>query len=459
MLEKVNSDLTVGSIPNHFYRLAMPMAIGMVFYTLYNMVGIYFAGKLSTSAQAGIGIGHLVYFFLIAFGFGLNAAMAGLVGNFLGERKINEAKVLITRGIILTIFISIILIVFGVVCGPLVINLVSEAGPYREYSVRYFLILLSALPAFLISYTCNGALQAQGDSVSMQRALVGAFFLIIIVTPILIFGVPNLWLGIGFDGISLSVVICQNLVMVFLLIQVKCSALGLHLISKVSLKNFQGYYEIIKQMIPGCMSFQMVIIGSLVVQFALKGFGPHALAGYNIGLRIEQLLLLPILGMTQALLPIVAQNYGAKNFQRVRLSLFYCCSAGFVMMIIVYPIIWIFSASVLKVFTSSSEVISVGVSYLRIDGLILPLYAILFSVNSFLQGVKRPASIFWIGLFRQGLLTAFFIWIFIGVLGCDVWGVWVGAGVSVFFGWVLSIFITYKVANKEIGGLWQKSQI
>ena len=239
----------------------------------------------------------------------------------------------------------------------------------------------------------------------------------------------------------------------------KRSALGLHLTWIVSLTNFRGNYEIIKQMIPGCMSFQMVIIGSLVVQFALKGFGPNALAGYNIGLRIEQLLLLPILGMTQALLPIVAQNYGAKNFQRVRLALFYCCSAGFVTMIIVYPIIWIFGSGVLKVFTPSSEVISVGVSYLRIDGLILPLYAILFSINSFLQGVKRPASIFWIGLFRQGLLTAFFIWIFIGVLGCDVWGGWVGAGVSVFFGWMLSIFIAYKVANKEIGGLWQKSQI
>ena len=99
MVEMVKSDLTVGSIPEHFYRLAIPMAIGMVFYTLYNMVGIYFAGKLSTSAQAGIGIGHLVYFFLIAFGFGLNAAMAGLVGNSLGEKKISEAKVLIAKGI------------------------------------------------------------------------------------------------------------------------------------------------------------------------------------------------------------------------------------------------------------------------------------------------------------------------------------------------------------------------
>ena len=70
MVEKINSDLTVGPISKHFRTLAIPMAIGMVFYTLYNMVGIYFAGKLSTSAQAGLGIGHLIYFFLIAFGFG-----------------------------------------------------------------------------------------------------------------------------------------------------------------------------------------------------------------------------------------------------------------------------------------------------------------------------------------------------------------------------------------------------
>ena len=115
MVDKVKSDLTVGSIPGHFYRLAIPMAIGMVFYTLYNMAGIYFAGKLSTNAQAGIGIGHLVYFFLIAFGFGLNAAMAGLVGNALGERNINEAKLLITMGISIAVVISIILMVFGII--------------------------------------------------------------------------------------------------------------------------------------------------------------------------------------------------------------------------------------------------------------------------------------------------------------------------------------------------------
>ena len=206
-------------------------------------------------------------------------------------------------------------------------------------------------------------------------------------------------------------------------------------------------------MLPACLSFQMVIIGSLVVQFALKGFGEQALAGYNVALRIEQLLLLPILGMTQALLPIVAQNFGAQQYDRVRKALFYCWKFGVVMMIIAYPVIWVLGAKILAIFTTNREVIDIGVGYLRIDGLILPLYAMLFAVNSFLQGVARPASIFWIGLFRQGILTGVFIWMFISVLGFGVWGVWLGAGTSVILGWILSMFIAGRIARIEIGGL------
>ena len=95
MVDKVKSDLTVGSIPGHFYRLAIPMAIGMVFYTLYNMAGIYFAGKLSTNAQAGIGIGHLVYFFLIAFAAGTLNSTRGAILTYS-----SLVPVLITIGIV-----------------------------------------------------------------------------------------------------------------------------------------------------------------------------------------------------------------------------------------------------------------------------------------------------------------------------------------------------------------------
>lgn len=453
MVEQIKSDLTTGKISIHFRNLAVPMAIGMIFYTLYNMVGIFFAGKLSTSAQAAIGIGHLVFFFLIAFGFGLNAAMAGLVGNARGRGDAENAKEIVDRGFVFTVFISILLVIVGFVFGPLIINLISEPGLYRYFAGRYFLFLLISLPAFLISYTCNGALQAQGDSLSMQRALTMAFFLSVLLNPLLVFGVPGIWNGFRFDGITIAAILSQLSIMIYMVSKLKCSEIGL----RISFKGFMLprpiYIKIFNQMLPQCLSFQMVIIGSLVIQFALKGFGEHALAGYNIALRIEQLLLLPILGMTHALLPIVAQNFGAQKYDRVRKALFYCWKFGILTMILAYPVIWVFGALIIALFSSNLDVIDVGIGYLRIDGLILPFYAMLFAVNSFLQGVTRPASIFWIGLFRQGLLTGFFIWFLIVILDFDIWGVWIGAAMSVIFGWMLSIFIAYRVARREIGGL------
>ena len=453
MVEQIKSDLTIGRISTHFRNLAVPVAIGMVFYTLYNMVGIFFAGKLSTSAQAAIGIGHLVFFFLIAFGFGLNAAMAGLVGNACGQGDTENAKEIVDRGFIFTVFISILLVIVGFGFGPLIINLISEPGLYQSFAGRYFLFLLISLPAFLISYTCNGALQAQGDSLSMQRALTMAFFLSVLLNPLLIFGVPGIWNGFRFDGITIAAIFSQLSIMIYMVFKLKCSEIGLRISFKGLISSRSIYIKIFNQMLPQCLSFQMVIIGSLVIQFALKGFGEHALAGYNIALRIEQLLLLPILGMTHALLPIVAQNFGAQKYDRVRQALFYCWKFGILTMILAYPIILIFGALIIAFFSSNLDVIDVGVGYLRIDGLILPFYAMLFAINSFLQGVTRPASIFWIGLFRQGLLTGLFIWLFISVLHFDIWGVWIGAGMSVIFGWILSIFIAYRVARREIGGL------
>ena len=122
-------------------------------------------------------------------------------------------------------------------------------------------------------------------------------------------------------------------------------------------------------------------------------------------------------------------------------------------MIIAYPIIWFFSSYVMMLFTDSQDVVEVGVSYLIIDGLVLPIYAFLFSVNSLLQGLKRPTGIFWIGFVRQGIGSALFIWLFVAILGFDYWGVWYGAAVSVILGSLLSLAVAYKVSKSEIDGL------
>jgi Na+-driven multidrug efflux pump len=197
----------------------------------------------------------------------------------------------------------------------------------------------------------------------------------------------------------------------------------------------------------------VMFISGFVVQFALKEFGEHAIAAYGVALRIEQILLLPVLGMTGALLPIAGQNYGAGDHNRVREALFFCWKAGFVMSAIAVPFLIFGGGFAMSFFTDDPDVIEVGRAYLMVDAFLFAIYMMLFSINSFLQALKRPIWTLWISVYRQGFGIAFFLWIFIGVLNFDVWGVWFGIAAAVSTGWIAALVVLNAVASRHIGGL------
>jgi Na+-driven multidrug efflux pump len=257
----------------------------------------------------------------------------------------------------------------------------------------------------------------------------------------------------GFNGIALSTIVSQTGVMIYVLHEVFRRKIMQDFSLADLTPDLASYREITSQMLPTSSAFMVMFISGFVVQFALKGFGEHALAAHGIALRIEQILLLPVLGMTGALLPIAAQNFGGGQFDRVRGSLFFCWKLGFVMTIGAAPILWFGGRYAMQIFTNDPDVIAVGVSYLRVDSFLFPIYMMLFSINSFLQALKKPIWTTWISLYRQGFGVAFFIWIFIAVLNFDVWGVWFGIATAVSTGWIIAMWVTNRVANSQIGGL------
>lgn len=446
-------DLTTGPISGHFRTLAIPAAMGMLFTTLYNVVDVYFAGQLSTEAQAGLAIGFQAFFIMMAVGFGTGSAMSALVGNARGKKDDDAARRTAMQGLSFAITAVIVLIVVGAFAGPYMIDVVSEPGGYRDAANGYFYWLLASLPGFLIAYSANGILQAHGDSVTMQRAMMAAFFANIVLNPLFIYGIPGVIPGLGFNGIALATVVSQTGVMLFVLRAV----LSLRILQGAEVSelvpNPTVYREIFGQMIPTTTAFMVMFVSGFVVQYALKGFGEHAIAAYGIALRIEQILLLPVLGMTGALLPIAAQNFGAGHFDRVREAVWFCWKLGFIMTIGAAPILWFGGGLAMSLFTDDRPVIDVGISYLRVDSFLFILYMMLFSINSLLQALKRPIWTLWISVYRQGFGVAFFVWLLIGVAGMDVWGVWLGIGIAVSTGWMIALFVAARIARQEIGGL------
>ncbi len=437
----------------HFRALAIPAAFGMLFATLYNVVDVYFAGLLSTDAQAGLAIGYQAFFVLMAVGFGLGSALSALVSNAKGSKDEGQTQVFIAQGLTFGVIATVVSMGIGLVLGPHLIALVSEPGAYRDAATGYFRWLIVALPGFFMAYGGNGILQAHGDSRSMQRALMMAFFANIALNPLFMFGIPGVWGGMGFNGIAVATVISQTGVMLFIVSRI----MQLAVMQSVALSAFRPvracFAQITAQLIPASSAMMVMFVSGFVVQFALKEFGAHAVAGYGVALRIEQILLLPVLGMTGALLPIAGQNFGAQDYDRVRAALRFCWMTGFGMTVVATPILLFGGALAMSVFTDDPDVIRVGASYLAVDAFLFPVYMMLFSINSLLQALKKPIWTLWISIYRQGFGVAFFIWVFIGLLDFTVWGVWLGIAAAVTSGWMLSLCVALSVARSTIGGL------
>ena len=413
--------------------------------------------KLSTDAQAGLAIGYQAFFILMALGFGLSSALSALVSNAKGSGETSQVRQYISQGLTFAVILTLLSMIVGWFIGPTLIGIVSEPGAYRNAGLGYFGWLIFALPGFLIAYGGNGILQAHGDTLSMQRALMLAFVANIILNPLFMFGVPGYLTGMGFNGIAAATIISQTCVMLFILFRI----FQLEAMQSLKLSEFLPSTDIFKQifsqLLPASTALMVMFISGFVVQFALKQFGGHAVAAYGVALRIEQILLLPVLGMTGALLPIAGQNFGAKEFERVRSALKYCWKAGFVMSIVAVPALLFGASFAMSLFTNDPDVIRAGSSYLRVDAFLFPIYMMLFSINSILQAFKKAIWTLYISIYRQGFGVAFFVWVFISIFNFDVQGVWLGIATAVSSGWILSFVIANKVAKKEIGGLLRAS--
>jgi Na+-driven multidrug efflux pump len=309
-------------------------------------------------------------------------------------------------------------------------------------------------PAFVMAYVANGILTAQGDTKSMQYANMAAFFANLALNPLFIFGIGPLK-GIGFDGIALSTVVSQTGVMAYVLwraFRSEAMAGPRRFVPEMAMMSQIG-----GQALPASFSMVVMMVAGFVIQFFLKGFGGEAVAAYGIALRIEQLILLPAFGLTGALLPIAAQNYGAGHFDRVREATMFCFKAGVALMLAGSCVLWFAAGPAMALFTNDARVIEIGKSYLHVDGFILPIYVTLFAITSLLQAFKKPIYTLWIGIYRQGIGVALFSWIYVHVFDLGYFGIWIGIATAVTTGLILSLALTERLARDLIGGLFSRA--
>ncbi len=369
-------------------KLAVPASVGTLFQTLYTIVDTFYAGKISPEALSALSKSFPIYFLIIATSIGVTVAGTSLIGSSIGEK--NEKNVLSYFGnvIIYSIIISIVVSILGFAFGEKIFLLMNSSQEVTILGLEYINVIFLGTILFILVVALNSFLHAEGDTKTYRNVLIFSFFLNIILNPIFIFGflfIPPL----GITGIGIATLIAQFVSLLVILIKI----LNNQRIKQITLDHFKVKFFFLKNIFFQSMPITIAILGysiAATIVFTYVGiFGEYAVAGYGSATRIEQVVLLPILGINTAIISIIAQNIGAKYYDRVEQSYFTSIKYGLFIMLIAGVVIFISADIVPKFFSSNPEVIMHGSMYLKISAFILPAYPIFFLSNGFFMALKK----------------------------------------------------------------------
>ncbi len=381
-------DLLKENIPVLVRKLAIPASVGTLFQTLYNIVDTFYSGLISPEALSALSKSFPIYFIIVATSIGVTVGGTSLIGNSIGEKNEKNASYYFTHIIIYGLLISVFITFIGLYFSEKVFDLMGSTQEITNLGLQYTNIMFYGSILFFLVVSLNSLLHAEGDTKTYRNVLILSFLLNIILNPILIFGflfIP----AMGMMGIGLSTIIAQFIAFLIILFKV----LQNPRVKKITIEYFNVKFIFLKNIFFQSMPISIAICGyAVAATFIFTYVGQTselAVAGYGAATRIEQVVLLPILGINTAIISIIAQNFGANNFDRVKDTYFVSIKYGLILMVFSGILVYLTADIVPRFFSSNEVVLEYGSRYLKIAAFILPAYPIFFLSNGFFMGLKK----------------------------------------------------------------------
>jgi putative MATE family efflux protein len=434
-------------IPLLLKQLAIPASTGMFFNTMYNVVDTFYAGLISTQAIAALSLSFMLFFLIVGIGYGFSSAITALIGNSFGKKRYKLASMYAHKGVLFIPFMGIVIAVIGFLFAPTMFKLLGASGTYLQDALNYINTIFLGIAFFMANFSLNAILVATGDTKSYRNTLIFGFFANIALNPLFIYGflfIP----AMGIKGIALATVLIQAVNMLYLAKKVLKSKLIHFERWDYFLPHKTIYSHIFKQGLPASLNMFAMAIGSIIVIYFVSSYGVKAVAGFGIGFRVEQIMLLPALGISTAVLTLVSNNYGAKQYDRVALILKTAIKYGFMVCLFGMTFLFFFGDFIVKLFDSDPKVVAFSIEYLLIEIWIFFAFLTLFICVSTLQGIKRPKMIFYVGVYRQIIGKLLVGLIIVHYLQLDIIYFWIGLLIMIYSAALFLFFYTHKTLQQ-----------
>jgi putative MATE family efflux protein len=403
--------------------LSWPIILAFSMQVGYNIVDIFWVGKLGATAIAAVSLAGNVFFIILAVGQILGSGTIALVAQFYGAKQIDNANNIIRQSLLLVSIIALPVCISGFIFAKQIMSLLGGQADVLIISTSYLRIIFIGFFFQLISFTINYAFRGIGDMKTPMKIMLVATIINLILDPLLIFGL-GFFPRLEVQGAAIATVIakCASFLFGFIILIRGRSGIKLNIFKKWYLKT-KVVKTILSVGIPVGISYGLMAFSNMAVFRIVSSFSEYALAALGIGIRILQLASLPVVSIGIATTTLAGQSLGARDIKKTmqtgNISMLFSTAIT-----IFFGIIFVTNAKFLvSIFTQNPQVINYGLQFMQIVSLYLVFIGITMSLTGVFRGAGDTLPPMFAGLFKLALLIALAI-LFSQNLGMGITGVW-----------------------------------
>lgn len=415
-------NLLEGDVRTVLRKQSTPMAVGVVFMILVNLIDTYWAGQLGTDELAAMSFAFPVIGVIINVSLGLMIGTSVAIARVVGAGEAAQARRLATHSLMLGVVIVAVVSGLGLLTQDLVFAALGAGPEVRLMIASYMRIWYLGALFLVVPMMLNGVLRAHGDPKTPRNVMILSAVFNGILDPILIFGLGPID-GMGLEGAALATALSRALTFVYAgVVAVRLGTLDLHIPTPSVF--WASTRTILTVGIPATVTNVLGPLATAMLTAIVATYGASAVAAYGIGARVEALVLIAPIALSSGLSPFVGQCWGAHLEARV--------AEGF-RVAVRFSILWGIGALLLllptapwlaTLFSDSPEVQQQIVTYLRIVPVGYAAYSVMMMVSSAFNAMDHAPRSTLLSVIRSILLAVPLAWLGGQVLGLS--GIFVG---------------------------------
>lgn len=399
--------------------MSLPIMISMLVQALYNIVDSMFVARVSEAALAAVSLCYPIQMIMVAVACGTGVGINALLSRYLGEKKREKASQVAMHGLFCAICNWLVFAVIGLFFSEAFLRLFSDDVQIIMMGISYMQICTICSFGVFVQITYERIMQSTGNTIyNMVIQGVGALINIIL-DPIFIFGlgpVPAL----GTAGAAIATVIGQIVAMFLGIIitqkkirEIQLSVRGFHLDGML----MKAMYRIA---IPAILMHSIMSFMTVMMNMILAPFSEMAVSVFSIYYKLQQFVFMAVLGMNNALIPILSYNYGANQMERIRESIRFALWMSCVIMAIGTVVFQLFPTQLLYLFDAKEAMLSIGIPALRTISVSFVFAGISMVLCSVFQALGSPNHSLLVTLLRQMVILLPLAYGFSSAFGLDM---------------------------------------